>query len=206
MHQVVNFASRTASCRLSYAVQRGLHVIDPARSAGHALLNGISLGSQPSLHRLRRRRSFPRACSAASSVLRRDPTSRARRSSSYARRLHDARCGKALRAAAAGCGISRFPCEMFPRVRGVFDRAGSGAASPWRQHRCRLRHFSTASAPRPPAALAAGHGLRGSIPGPRVPLSTLRPHPHECARMTRGRRSWLSLQRMTLSFTTSRRF
>ena len=29
---------------------------------------------------------------------------------------------------------------------------------------------------------------------------------HERARMTRGRRSWLSLQRMTLSFTTSRRF
>ena len=59
--------------------------------------------------------------------------------------------------------------------------------------------------PGPPTALAAGHVLRGSIPGPRVPLSTLRPHPHECARMTRGRRSWLSLQRMTLSFTTSRR-
>jgi len=59
--------------------------------------------------------------------------------------------------------------------------------------------------PGPPATLAAGHVLRGSIPGPRVPLSTLRPHPHECARMTRGRRSWLSLQRMTLSFTTSRR-
>ena len=59
--------------------------------------------------------------------------------------------------------------------------------------------------PGQPAALATGHVLRGSIPGPRVPLSTLRPHPHECARMTRGRRSWLSLQRMTLSFTTSRR-
>ena len=56
--------------------------------------------------------------------------------------------------------------------------------------------------PGPPAALAAGHVLRGSIPGPRVPLSTLRPRPHERARMTRGRRSWLSLQRMTLSFTT----
>jgi len=37
--------------------------------------------------------------------------------------------------------------------------------------------------PGPPAALATGHGFRGSIPGPRVPLSTLRPHPHECARM-----------------------
>lgn len=57
-----------------------------------------------------------------------------------------------------------------------------------------------------PGTEVPGHGLRGSIPGPRVPLSTLRPHPHERARMTRGRRSWLSLQRMTLSFTTSRRF
>jgi len=37
---------------------------------------------------------------------------------------------------------------MFPRVRGVCDRAGSGAALPWRQLRCGLRHFSTASAPR----------------------------------------------------------
>jgi hypothetical protein len=45
-------------------------------------------------------------------------------------------------------GTSRFPCEMFPRVRGVSDRAGSDAASPKRQHRCGLRHFSTASAPR----------------------------------------------------------
>jgi len=99
--------------------------------------------------------------------------------------------------------ISRFPCEMFPRVRGVCDRAGSDAASPWRLA------FGTSPLPRhpgPPAALAAAHGLRGSIPGPRVPLSTLRPRPHERARMTRGHRSWPNVQRMTLSFTTSRRF
>ena len=56
--------------------------------------------------------------------------------------------------------------------------------------------------PGPPAVLVTGHVLRGSIPGLRVPLSTLRPHPCECARMARGRRSWLSFQRMTLSFTT----
>ena len=69
--------------------------------------------------------------------------------------------------------------------------------------------FGTSPLPRhpgPPATEVAGHVLRGSIPGLRVPLSTLRPHPHGCARMTRGRRSWLSLQRMTLSFTTLRRF
>jgi len=49
---------------------------------------------------------------------------------------------------AEGRGISRLPCEMFPRVRGVSDRAGSDAASPKRQHQCDLRQAPTASAPR----------------------------------------------------------
>ena len=31
-----------------------------------------------------------------------------------------------------------------------------------------------------------------AFPSPHLPLSTLRPHPYECVRMTRGRRSWLS--------------
>ena len=57
-----------------------------------------------------------------------------------------------------------------------------------------------------PGTVVPGHGFRSSTPGLPFPLSTLRPRPHERARMTRGRRSWLSLQRMTLSFTTSRRF
>ena len=48
--------------------------------------------------------------------------------------------------------------------------------------------------------------LNWYLGGLHVPLSTLRPHPYECARMTRGRRSWLSLQRMKLSFTTPCRF
>ena len=42
--------------------------------------------------------------------------------------------------------------------------------------------------------------------GLHLPLSTLRPHPYECVRMTRGHRSWLSFQRMKLSFTTLCRF
>ena len=45
-----------------------------------------------------------------------------------------------------------------------------------------------------------------AFPSPHLPLSTLRPHPYECVRMTRGRRSWLSFQRMKLSFTTLCRF
>jgi hypothetical protein len=48
--------------------------------------------------------------------------------------------------------------------------------------------------------------FRGSIPGPHFPLSTLRIHPCERIRMTRGRSDSLDLHRMKLSFTTSRRF
>ncbi len=196
-----------ASRRLSYAIQRAVHVVCPARCPGRVRLNGISLGSRPSLHHLRRRRDFTR------SLVRQLPRYYAsiRLPASMAHRCtplgFSMRAAAWLsRAAAAGCGISRFPCEMFPRLLGVSDRAGSMPASP-----CGKHGVAFGVAPRPrhpdqPAAHAAGHVFRGSIPGPRVPLSTLRPHPCECVRMTRGRRSWLSLQRMTLSFTTSRRF
>src|SRR6202163_2531372 len=49
-------------------------------------------------------------------------------------------------------------------------------------------------------------GLRGCIPGPHVPLSTLRRRPRERLRMTQGRCGSLLHIRMTLSFTTPRRF
>src|SRR6266478_8055284 len=48
--------------------------------------------------------------------------------------------------------------------------------------------------------------LRGLIPGPHVPLSTLRRCPCEQLRMTRGRCGSLHHFRMTFSFTTPRRF
>jgi hypothetical protein len=48
--------------------------------------------------------------------------------------------------------------------------------------------------------------LRGSIPGPHVPLSTLRRRPCEQLRMTRGRCGSLLHIRMTFAFTTPRRF
>ena len=61
-------------------------------------------------------------CSMTSSVLRSGPTSQRRASSPCVRRLRDA---------ALSCqgdtGISRFPDEVRPRVRGVFDRAGSAS-------------------------------------------------------------------------------
>jgi len=59
------------------------------------------------------------------------------------------RCAHAaVRQQAQERGISRFPSKVFPRVRGVCDRAGSGAASPMRQRRCGLWCVSTTSAPR----------------------------------------------------------
>src|SRR6266581_8093451 len=45
-------------------------------------------------------------------------------------------------------------------------------------------------------------GFRGSTPSLCVPLSTLRPQPHDRRRMTRGRGGLLSLPRMALSSTT----
>ena len=53
---------------------------------------------------------------------------------------------------------------------------------------------------RPPRAVtSAGIEARhlprlSAFPNPHLPLSTLRPHPYECVRMTRGRRSRISAQ------------
>ena len=155
MQQSGELRIATTSCRLSYAVQRSAHVIDPHRSAGHARPNGISLGSQPSLHRLRRRGSFPR--SLVRQILRyyaaiRLPAPVAHRRVPLGFTMRAA--ARLSRAATAGRGTSRFPCEVFPRVREVCDRAGSVAASPSgslpRLHRCGLRCISTTSAPRSP--------------------------------------------------------
>jgi hypothetical protein len=48
--------------------------------------------------------------------------------------------------------------------------------------------------------------FRGSIPGPHIPLTTLRAPPCGCARMAWGQCNSLSLHFMKLSFTTFRRF
>src|ERR1700746_29660 len=60
--------------------------------------------------------------------------------------------------------------------------------------------------PEVPAAYAAGHGFRGSIPDLYVLLSTLRRRPRERLRMTRSRCGSLLRQRMQLFFTTPCRF
>jgi NAD(P)-dependent dehydrogenase (short-subunit alcohol dehydrogenase family) len=160
MQQSGELRTATASCRLSYAIQRGVHVIHPRRSAGHAQLDSIAIGSQPSLHRLRRRRDFPR--SLVRQLLRyyaaiRLPAPVAHRRVPLGFTMRAA--ARLSRAAAAGRGISRFPCEMCPRVRGVSDRAGSVPASPMRQTRCGLRHVSTASAPRTPTDRCPGSSI-----------------------------------------------
>src|SRR5439155_21777626 len=53
-------------------------------------------------------------------------------------------------------GTSRFPCEVHPCMRGVFDRAGSWNASRSRRPRCGLPRLSTASAPRSTRCLRSG--------------------------------------------------
>ena len=139
----------TAFCRLSYAIKRRSHIVDPHRSAGHARRDGISLGPPPSLHHLRRRRGFTR--SLVRQLLRyyaavRLPAPVAHRCTPLG---FSTRSGaNASQRATEGCGTSRFPSKVFPCLHGVCDRAGSGAASPMRQPRCGLRLISTASAPR----------------------------------------------------------
>jgi hypothetical protein len=114
-------------------------------------------------------------------------------------------------------------CALHPRMQKTLRSPGSrarcvhacsGSATARGPHLPRHdgKHgVAFGASPRPrhpglPAPFGTGLQFRSSIPGLPFPLSTLRPRPRERARMTRGRRGWLSLQRMTLSFTTSRRF
>ena len=83
-------------------------------------------------------------------------------------------------------GTSRFPCEIFPRVRGVSDRAGSDAASPKRRHRCGLRLSPTTSAPRTTRSSRRGERITRLDTQPaRTPVNAS-PAPRECVRMTRA--------------------
>jgi len=97
-----------------------------------------------------------------------------------------------------GSPDSRARC--FRACYGVYDRAGSVRFSPYRCAPCCLLLTSTVSAPWNQAP------FHGSIAGPHVPLSTLHPGPCGPQRMTQGQRGSLCLHRMTLSFTTPRRF
>ena len=94
--------------------------------------------------------------------------------------------------------VSRFSCMLFPHVRGVYHYGGLD----W----CSLiapanGAFSVSLKDRRPRL-----GFRSSIPGPRLPLSTLRWLPHDYHRKTRGQDGLLLLSCRTLSFPTTCRF
>jgi hypothetical protein len=83
--------------------------------------------------------------------------------------------------------------QSMPRSPGY---AGPANCSRSRRWPCCLPLLSTGSAPRIRV-------LRSSIPGPPMPLSTLRPPPHDDARKTRGQDGSLLLSCRTLSFPTT---
>jgi len=75
--------------------------------------------------------------------------------------------------ASGGRRVSRFSRMVLPRMLGVlaFDRARSLYTSPLTVHRV------LPSAPETDSAPGSSTRFRGSIPGLRVPLSTLRSRP-----------------------------
>src|SRR3978361_2397667 len=88
--------------------------------------------------------------------------------------------------------ISRFPCRKCRRRARVSDHAGP--VGRWRRRNppsCLPLHRKR----RDPRRVL----LRGSIPGPSLPLSTLRPRPRGLTRMTRGRCGSLYLHRKGLA-------
>ena len=84
-------------------------------------------------------------------------------------------------------GIARLPRKVFPYVLGVCDRAESRDASTPRDIGAPGVAFRILLRRRHPKVIA----VRGSIPGPHVPRSTLHPRPRGRRRMTRGRRGSL---------------
>ena len=143
----------------------------------------VPLGRAPSLHRVPRRlRDFVRRLL---QVLRVRLTSRAR--ASPASCPWTSRCALLGLARSRGRGISRFPYEVSPRVRGVFDRAGPQGISRWRPA-CGL-----------PPVSRRRQGTGGSLYFAarctclHVPLSTLHARPRGRPRMTRGRGGSLRL-------------
>lgn len=148
---------RSAFGRLSYAVKRDCHVIDPARSPVHARCSSICLGLWPSLYELCRRRgcnrSFDRPLQRYYATVRL-PASVAHRCTSIGFSMRSATL--AWQQSAENSGISRFPSSVFVCVHRVSDRVGSKATSPKRLPQCGLRLTPTVSAPQTTRALRRG--------------------------------------------------
>ena len=166
----------------------------PALSPGRPLPSRVPLGQTPSLPPLRRpSRSLVRGVLRYYGPVRLPRVVHQRRASTD----FPLRPG-GLPLPPGNPGISRFPCEMFPNMLGVFDRAGSVRGSRYRPVRCCLPRHRRRRHP-------GVEKFRGSIPGLPVPLLTLRRHLAVSRRIARGRCGSLLLHRMTLAVTTSRR-
>ena len=92
--------------------------------------------------------------------------------------------------------ISRFPCKEFPRMRRVFDCAGTCGARPASLVSPSVR--KTASASRTVVSQLDGWPACAPVNASPLALRT--------RRMTRGHRDWLGLQCQTLSFFALCRF
>jgi site-specific DNA recombinase len=181
-------------CCLMYPLD-AIRGVNPALCPVLVTVERVPLGQPASLRRLRRRSpGLVRRLHRYYRAVRLPAVVHHRRESS------DFSMRPATLVAAGNHGISRFPDAVRPHVHGVSDRAGFRCALRWRRVGCGLPPTSMASAPR------CGHGFRGSIPGPRVPLSTLHRQGYPCRRMTWGRCGSLLLQRLELSSIAPRRF
>jgi hypothetical protein len=151
---------------LTYPHERSVRA-GPALGPERVLLPRVSLGQTPSLHPLRRpSRGLVRGLLRYYGPVRLPMAVRHRRSSlDFPLRPG----GHPL--PPGGHGISRFPCETFPDVLGVFDRAGSRQGSRYRPVGCCLPRHQRRRHP-------GVEKFRGSIPGPPVPLPTLRRPPY----------------------------
>ena len=138
----MNRCFRFLSCCLAYSLERAWRVT-PARRPERVALDRVSLDQPPSLHRLRRR------CSGLVRRLRRYYAAVRLPTSVRHRRVSlDFPMRSAFATAADGRGTSRFPCRVFPYMRGVSDRAGFLSVLPERRLGCCLPPISTASASR----------------------------------------------------------
>ena len=104
-------------------------------------------------------------------------------------------------ASATGCG-PEFEEVLFERTLPTKITVGVGITITHDP----LHGSGRAGFPHPALALGDNAHAAQRIPGPHVPLSTLRRRPRERLRMTQGRCGSLLHIRMTLSFTTPRRF
>jgi len=173
--------SRQAACRIrSIALGKfgSAFTAHPflALSPELVLSEQIPLGQSPSLHSLRQRESHPflfgRFCGTYWPVRLPMSVHRCRTPSGFAAR-------SLAPSAKDRHGISRFPCEKLPCVRRVLDHARPKYTL---RKRCILFCL-----PIPLKSSTPRHmSFRGSIPGPHVPLSTLRLQFYNCNRMTRG--------------------